>query len=98
MKLYIHIYVYICIYIHTHMHTYTHMYVCTDIGKDNSAGKDWGQKEKGETEDEMVGWHHQLNGQEFERALGDGEGTGKPGMLSSMGSQRVGRDLATEQQ
>ena len=70
------IYTYICIYIHTHMPTYTHMYVCTDVGKDPDAGKDRGQKEKGETEDEMVGWHHQLNGQEFEQALGDGEGQG----------------------
>ena len=36
------------------------------IGKDSDAGKDWGQEEKGTTEDEMVGWHHQLNGHEFE--------------------------------
>ena len=36
------------------------------IGKDPDAGKDWRQKEKGKTEDEMVGWHHRLNGQEFE--------------------------------
>ena len=36
------------------------------IGKDPDAGKDWGQEEKGMTEDEMVGWHHQLNGHEFE--------------------------------
>ena len=35
-------------------------------GKDPNAGKDWGQEEKGTTEDEMVGWHHQLNGDEFE--------------------------------
>ena len=38
------------------------------------AGKDWGQKEKGTTEDETVGWHHRLNGHEFEQAQGDGEG------------------------
>ena len=44
------------------------------IGKDPDAGKDWGQKEKGVTEDEMVGWHHGLNGHEFEQTLGDGEG------------------------
>ena len=43
------------------------------IGKDPDAGKDWGQEEKGMTEDEMVGWHHRLNGPEFEQALGDGE-------------------------
>ena len=36
------------------------------IGKDPDAGKDWRQKEKGTTEDEVVGWHHQLNGHEFE--------------------------------
>ena len=37
------------------------------IGKDPDAGKDWGQEEKGATEDEMVAWHHQLNGHEFEQ-------------------------------
>ena len=36
------------------------------IGKDPEAGRDWGQEEKGTTEDEMVGWYHQLNGHEFE--------------------------------
>ena len=36
------------------------------IGKDLDAGKDWGQEEKGVTEDEMVGWHHWLSGHEFE--------------------------------
>ena len=36
------------------------------IGKDPDAGKDWGQEEKGTTEDEMAGWHHRLNGHEFE--------------------------------
>ena len=44
------------------------------IEKDPDAGKDWGQEEKGMTEDEMVGWQYQLNGQEFEQASGDGEG------------------------
>ena len=44
------------------------------IGKDPDAGKDWRQEEKGITEDKMVGWHHQLNGHEFEQTLGDGEG------------------------
>ena len=46
------------------------------IGKDPDAGKDWGQEEKGTTEGEMVGWHHRLNGHEFEQALGDDEGQG----------------------
>ena len=36
-----------------------------DIGKDPDAGQDWGQEEKGTTEDEMVGWHHRLNGHGF---------------------------------
>ena len=35
------------------------------IGKDSDAGRDWGQEEKGTTEDEMAGWHHQLNGPGF---------------------------------
>ena len=46
------------------------------IGKDPDAGKDSGQEEKGSTEDKMVGWHHQLNGHEFEQAPGDNEGQG----------------------
>ena len=43
------------------------------IGKDPDAGKDWG-KEMGVTEDEMVGWQHQLNEHEFEQILGDSQG------------------------
>ena len=62
-----------------------------------NAGKDWGQEEKGATEDEMIGWHHWLNKHEFEHS-GSWWWTGKPGMLRSMGLQRVGHDLATEQQ
>ena len=46
------------------------------IGKDPDVWKDWRQEEKGMTEDEMVGWHHQLNGHEFEQALGVGDGHG----------------------
>ena len=45
-------------------------------GKDPDAGKEWRQEEKGTTEDEMVGCQHQLNGHEFEQALGDNEGQG----------------------
>ena len=44
------------------------------IGKDPDAGKDWRREEKGVIEDEMVGWHHQLDGHEFEQAPGDGDG------------------------
>ena len=54
-------------------------------GKDPDAGKDWRQEEKGITEDEMVGWHHWLNGQEFEQAPGDGEGQGSPVCCSPWG-------------
>ena len=46
------------------------------FGKDPDAGKDWGQEEKGTTEDEMVGWHHWLDAHEFEQALGIGDGQG----------------------
>ena len=46
------------------------------IGKDSDAGKDWRQEEKRTTEDEMVGWHHWLDGPEFEQALGVGDGQG----------------------
>ena len=46
------------------------------IVKDLDVGKDWGQEEKTVTEDEMFGWHHWLNGNEFEQTLGDSEGQG----------------------
>ena len=46
------------------------------IGKDPDAGKDWRQEEKGMTEDEMIGWHHQLYGHEFEQVPGVGDGQG----------------------
>ena len=46
------------------------------IGKDSDAGRDWGQEEKGTTEGEMAGWHHQLDGHEFEWTLGVGDGQG----------------------
>ena len=43
------------------------------IGKDSDAGRDWGQEEKGMTDDEMAGWHHRLNGRESEQTQGDSE-------------------------
>ena len=55
------------------------------IGKDCDAGKDWRQEEKGTTEDEMVGWHHRLDGHEFEQALGDGKGQGSLACCSTWG-------------
>ena len=67
------------------------------IGKDPDVGKDWGQEEKGATEDEMIGWHHWLNGHEFEQTLGD-NGREEPGVLQSTWLQGVGHNRATEQQ
>ena len=55
------------------------------IGKDPDAGKDRGQEEKGTTEDEMVGWHHKLNGHESEQTPEDGEGHGSLVCCSSWG-------------
>ena len=46
------------------------------IGKDPDAGKDWRQEEKGTREDEMLGWHHRPNANEFEQTPGGGEGQG----------------------
>ena len=64
------------------------------IGKDPDAVKDWRLEEKGKTEDEMVGWHHWRDG----HWVGSRSWwwTGKPGVLQSMGSQRVGHDWAAE--
>ena len=59
------------------------------IGKDPDAGKDWRQNEKGMTEDEMVGWHHQLNGCEFEQALGVGDGQGSLACCSPWGCKEL---------
>ena len=55
------------------------------IGKDPDAGRDWGQEEKGTTEDEMAGWHHRLNGHEFEWTLGVGDGHGGLACCDSWG-------------
>ena len=66
------------------------------LEKDPESGKDWRWEEKGTTEDEMVEWHYWLDGHEFEQTLGSWWWTGKPGVLQSMGSQRVRDDWATE--
>ena len=67
------------------------------IGKDPDAVKDRRLEEKGKTEDEMVGWRHQLNGHGLGWTPGVGDGwTGRPGVLRFTGSQRVGHDWATE--
>ena len=54
-------------------------------GKDPDAGKDWRQEEKGMTEDEMVEWHHWLNGHELEHAPGVGDGQGGLACCDSWG-------------
>ena len=58
------------------------------IGKDPDAGKDWRQ-EKGSTEEEMVVWHHQLNGHEFEQTPGDSEGQGSLACCSPCGRKEL---------
>ena len=59
------------------------------IGKDHDAGKDWGQEEKGMTEDEMVGWHHWLNGHEFGETPAVGDGQGGLACCSSWGHKEL---------
>ena len=66
------------------------------IGKDPDAGRDWGQEEKGTTEDEMVGWRHRLNGHGFGWTPGAGDGQEALACCSSRCLQRVGHDWATE--
>jgi len=68
------------------------------IGKDPDARKDWGQEEKGETEDEMTGWHHQLNGLEFEQTQGDNEGQGSLACWNTWGHKEMAVDWGTQQQ
>ena len=65
------------------------------IGKDPDSGRDWGQEEKGMTEDEMAGCHHWLDGRVRVNS-GRWWWTGRPGVLWFMGSQRVRHDWATE--
>ena len=65
------------------------MWRVDSFGKDSDAGRDWGQEEKGTTEDEMAGCHHWLHAHEF-------GWIGRPGVLRFMGSQRVRHNCATE--
>ena len=55
------------------------------IGKDSDAGRDWGQEEKGVTEDELAGWHHRLDGHESESTPGDGDEQGGLACCDSWG-------------
>ena len=65
------------------------------LWKDRDAGKYWRWKEKGKTEDEIVGWHHWLNGRYWVSSR-NWWWTGRPDVLQSMGSQSVGHDWVTE--
>ena len=59
------------------------------IGKDSDAGMDWGQEEKGTTEDEMAGWHHWLDGHESECTPGVGDGQGSLACCDSWGLKKL---------
>ena len=61
------------------------------IGKDSDAGRDWGQEEKGTTEDEMTGWYHWLNGHEFEWTPGVGDGQGGLACCDIWGQKELDR-------
>ena len=61
------------------------------IGKDSDAGRDWGQKEKGTTEDVMAGWHHWLDGHEFKWTLGVADGHGSLACYNSWGRKESDR-------
>ena len=67
------------------------------IGKNPDAGKVWGQEDKWMTEDEMIGWHHQINGHDFEQTPGDSEGQGSTVCCSPCGCKESDK-LITEQQ
>ena len=66
------------------------------IGKDLDTGRDWGQEEKGTTEDEMAGWHHRPQWAWIWVNSGSWWWTGRPGVLRFMGPQRVRQDWTTE--
>ena len=59
------------------------------IGKDSDAGRDWGQEEKGTTEDEMAGWHHRLDGHGFGWTLGVGDAQGSLACCNSWGHKEL---------
>ena len=76
-----------------------HLMRKVDSLEKTDAGRDWGEEEKGTTENEMAEWHHWLNGLESEwtpEMVMNREWTGSSGMLRFIGSQRVGHDWATE--
>ena len=95
------------LYTHTHTHTHICLCVCVCLSLPTPSSLyrymmlgndiyDWGLEEKGVTEDDMVGWHHWLNREDFEQTSG-GCVKCKPGMLESMGLQGLGHDWANDQ-
>ena len=66
-----------------------HLIQRANPGKDPDAGEDWGQEEKRVTEDEMVGWHHWLDGHEFEQIQRDSEGQGSLACCSLSGHKEL---------
>ena len=65
------------------------MLLADSLEKDPDAGKDRRREENGMTEDEMVGWHHQLNGNGFEKTLGPGDGQGGQVCCSPWGHKEL---------
>ena len=68
-----------------------HLMRRVDSFEDSDAGRDWGQEEKGTTQDEMARWHHRLNGREFESTLGVGDGQGGLECCDSWGCKELDR-------
>ena len=71
------------------LQNFGHLMQKTDSLEKTDAGKDWRQEEKGMTEDEMVGWHHWLDGHKFEQTLGDGGGHGSLVCCSPWGCKEL---------
>ena len=74
------------------LQSFGHVMRRVDSLEKTDAGRDWRQEEKGATEDEMVGWHHRLDGHGFGWTPGVGDGQEGLPCCSSWGSQRVGHD------
>ena len=72
------------------------MWRVDSLEKNSDAGRDWGQEEKGTTEDEMAGWHHWLDGRESEWTPGVGDGRGGLACSDSWGRKESDFDWATE--
>ena len=71
------------------LHYFGHLMQRINLLENTDARKDWGLVEKVATEDEMVGWHHQLNGHEFEQAPGVGDGQGVLVCCSAWGRKEL---------